>query len=219
MIRAYIKSKLSRGTQKAIRQAITEFTIQRRHRAALAKADRFRPPIKLNLGCGENVKQGWVNIDVLEPGADLALDLREPLPFADGAATLIYSEHFLEHLEYPNEMEQLLREAWRVLASRGVFSAGVPDAAPGLIAYARGEREAFSRNLRPQYPPWFKVPMHRINHGFRQFGEHKYAYDEEILTQALRDAGFVEVRRREFDPAVDSEDRREGTLYVEAVKP
>ena len=48
---------------------------------------------------------------------------------------------------------------------------------------------------------------------------HKYVYDPGTLVMALTDAGFVEARVRGFDPALDSEDRRFGTLYVEARKP
>jgi hypothetical protein len=61
--------------------------------------------------------------------------------------------------------------------------------------------------------------MHSLNYTFRQFGDHKYAWDEEILTMALEAAGFVRVRRRSFDPQLDSEHRRDGTLYMEGSKP
>ena len=57
--------------------------------------------LQLHFGCGANVKPGFVNID-LSNAADLTLDLREQLPFADGSCSLVYSEHFLEHIEYPN---------------------------------------------------------------------------------------------------------------------
>src|SRR5262249_46056651 len=143
----------------------------------------------------------------------------EPLPFADGSASIIYSEHFLEHLEYvPNDLDRHLREAHRVLAPGGVITVGVPDAAPHMSAYARGDTEWFGGGWNPNYPAWLRIPMHRINYLFRQFGEHKYAYDEEILTRALREAGFADVRRREFDPELDSEARRDGTLYVAGIR-
>jgi hypothetical protein len=35
----------------------------------------------------------------------------------------------------------------------------------------------------------------------------------------LERAGFVKVRRRDFDPELDSEERSLGTLYVDAYKP
>lgn len=72
-------------------------------------------PLKLDLGCGPNPKAGWVNID-LARGADLRLDLREPLPLPSGCAEVVYSEHFFEHLGYPGEASDFLAE--RVLRLR-----------------------------------------------------------------------------------------------------
>jgi len=59
--------------------------------------------------------------------------------------------------------------------------------------------------------------MHHVNYLFRQGGEHKYAYDCETLALTLTRAGFREVSRREFDPALDSESRRE-SLFMKARK-
>lgn len=39
---------------------------------------------------------------------------------------------------------------------------------------------------------------------FRQGAEHRYAYDAETLPLRLADAGFVDCRVRQFDPALDS---------------
>ena len=62
------------------------------------------------------------------------------------------------------------------------------------------------------------MPMHRINYLFRQFGEHKYAYDEEILLWTLRRAGFEKVSRRPSDPDIDTERRRHHTMYSSGIK-
>ena len=63
--------------------------------------------IKLNIGCGPNRKPSWVNIDLL-PDVDVSLDIREPMPFPDNSVTIVYSEHFFEHLDYPSPAKQLL---------------------------------------------------------------------------------------------------------------
>ena len=88
-----------------------------------------------------------------------------------------------------------------------------------MAAYARGERDTFAAEWNPNYPEWLSMPMHRINYLFRQFGEHKYAYDEEILLWTLRRAGFETVSRRHFDPATDTERRRDHTMYASGIKP
>jgi hypothetical protein len=95
----------------------------------------------------------------------------------------------------------------------------------GLHQYASGEMPALMKEWQKDpvcsfFPPYaWKTPMHLINFCFRQFGEHQYAYDEETLALVLREAGFVNVRRRDFDPEEDSEDRRDGTMYFVAVNP
>ena len=60
--------------------------------------------------------------------------------------------------------------------------------------------------------------MHNINYRFRQGSEHKYAYDCETLEQLLARAGFTQIQRSEFDPGLDTERRKIGTLYVTAAK-
>jgi hypothetical protein len=69
------------------------------------------------------------------------------------------------------------------------------------------------------HPDWRDTPMHQVNYLFRQGHEHKYAYDGETLALILERAGFVRVNRRDFDPALDSESRRIGTLYMKARRP
>jgi hypothetical protein len=67
--------------------------------------------------------------------------------------------------------------------------------------------------------------MDVINQHFRGFGaaegfgSHRYAYDIETLSYALHQAGFVRLTPRSYDPALDSELRKLGTLYVDAYKP
>jgi hypothetical protein len=43
------------------------------------------------------------------------------------------------------------------------------------------------------FPAVYKTRMEFINSVFRQYGEHKYAYDAETLLLAMREAGFSDV--------------------------
>jgi hypothetical protein len=88
----------------------------RRHTKAVLKAKRYARAkgLKLHIGCADNLKTGWVNID-LSAKADLQLDMRERMPLTNGSVQMIYSEHFLEHLHYPEDAKRFLSESFRVL--------------------------------------------------------------------------------------------------------
>lgn len=174
--------------------------------------------LKLELGSGPRRRSGFVTVDLM-PGADLQLDVRESLPFRAGSAVEMYMEHFFEHLSYPGDADALLRECHRVLSPQGVLSIGVPDAAMILDDYCRQDLAKFEMLRSTVHPDWCTTPMHHVNYLFRQQGEHHYAYDFQTLSVVLEAAGFINIRRRDWDPHRDSESRRWGTLYVDCIRP
>lgn len=221
MVPRFLRRRLSIGVTDALARLRAERAIQRLHRRGVRAALGYveRGDLKLNFGCGKNTKQGWVNVDLCE-SSDLTIDAREPMPFPDASVTEIYSEHFLEHLEYPREARRFLAEALRVLRPGGAFNVGVPDTAWPMRCALEGGGDWFETVQREKWhPEWCDTPMHSLNYHFRQGGEHKYAYDLQALTRVLEQAGFVDVHERGFDAALDDPARRIGTLYVAARKP
>jgi len=216
----FLKSYVRKGARAAIRNLGEEWRRSKQHRCALKQVDRFlqRPDKKLNLGCGPNPKPGWINIDLFDSHADLRLDLREDWPFADATVSYVYSEHVFEHFEIRDEVPHFLLEGYRVLRPGGVFDVGVPDTVWPLRAYGIPD-DPYWPHAKKLHPEWCKTQLDHINYHFRQGAEHKYAWDCETLAMALRKSGFANIERREFDPALDSESRRIGTLYMRAVKP
>jgi predicted SAM-dependent methyltransferase len=220
LIKSTTKEGLPVGLQRAQRKLRDEMIIAAKHRSGLRRTKDFSSarPLHLNIGCGPNLKQGWVNIDIAGP-ADLYLDLREPIPFNLGSVRTIYSEHFFEHLDYPRDALHFLSECFRILELGGLFSVGVPDTEWPLRNYcgqATGWLEAAAEHK--WHPHWCRTPLEHINYLFRQDGDHKFAWDFETLRQALEQTGFKEITRRDFDPARDDVSRAIGTLYVDAVK-
>lgn len=219
MLRNVYKKKTTAGFRRAVRDLAEEFRIQRLHHAALRRVHRYSGSnVKLNLGCGSNLKEGWINVD-LSDKADLQLDLREPLPFLTESVSMVYSEHFIEHLEYPDQALIFLKESFRVLRSGGLFSVGVPDTEWPIKSYVNDDEEYFLFVRQRWHPAWCNTRMHNLNYHFRQGREHKYAYDFETLAQILREVGFVSIARRPFNHSLDDERRERGTLYVDAYKP
>lgn len=83
---------------------------------------------KLNVGCGRNIRDGWINLDSFPlPGVDLVADLetcdRQPLPLADNSIDELLLSHVIEHIHKPLPMMQ---ELWRVARAGAVLTARVP---------------------------------------------------------------------------------------------
>jgi hypothetical protein len=219
----YLKSHTTKALRSAVRQVGREWRMSSRHWLSVTEVPRFLQgsPLKLNLGSGPNVKPGWLNIDLFDPRADLQLDLCEHWPFPDGGVSHIYSEHVFEHFEFHDEVPHFLSESLRVLQPGGLFDVGVPDAEWPLHAYGNPD-DPYWRFAKTILPEWCETQLDLINYHFRQdreHGEHKYAWDEETLARSLERSGFTCVVRRQFDPSLDSEYRRTGTLYMRAIKP
>ena len=227
-IRGLIRARTTAGVRFAWRELLSELQTQRRHFSSLRRARRLsiETDLKLNFGCGPYSKPGWINVDTCSREADLHLDLRERLPFPDECASIVYSEHFFEHLEYPEPAMTFLRECWRVLLPGAILSMGVPDTEWPLISYANGDPEYFQLARDRFHPQWCDTRMHNLNFHFRQGSEHKYAYDFETLSKILKDVGFISVERRPFQRGLDSENHMvpflplgTASLYVKADKP
>lgn len=82
------------------------------------------PVSRLNVGCGVDVKQGWINLDSANlPGVDVVHDIQvHPLPFGDSEFDFILCQDVLEHVEYI----PVLRELHRILKKGGSLVIRVP---------------------------------------------------------------------------------------------
>lgn len=84
------------------------------------------PSTRLNIGCGPNYKQGWVNIDRFE---DVHADLHASifnLPYKDDEVDDVYCGHVLEHVRL-QDVAGALREVYRVLKVGGRLCVVGPD--------------------------------------------------------------------------------------------
>lgn len=72
--------------------------------------------LKLNLGCGDHIEEGYVNIDIAAE-CDLQLDLEKAkLPFDNESVDRIYAGQVMEHI---NNFIPLMNECHRVLKKTG----------------------------------------------------------------------------------------------------
>jgi predicted SAM-dependent methyltransferase len=194
-------------------------------RKSLAQVRTLRAAL-VNVACGPQVLDGFVNVDLLGPPPRIRWDCRRSLPLADGAAAGIRAEQFVEHLDTREELPAFLRDCLRALQAGGVLRVIVPDAARFLQAYCRPELDGFRDLAVPDpFPADLPTRMDVINHVFHQWGEHRWAYDFETLALRLRAAGFNTIERVEYRrsllPALaqDRDVHAPYSLYVDAVKP
>lgn len=79
---------------------------------------------KLNIGCGPDKKDGYINIDYDSTfNPDIVRDIEKGLPFDDNSVDEIFCSHVLEHVK---DLIFVMNEFWRVLKSGGKLFILVP---------------------------------------------------------------------------------------------
>lgn len=142
--------------------------------------------MKLNLGCGEDHRDGWKNIDIRDDvDPDVVADISD-LPYQDNSIDTILAQDVLEHFEEP---VPVLKEWRRLLTDDGTLIIRVPD------WNVLGDRDY-----------WEGEPIRQIEKDV--YGGHKNPFDQhhtlwtkELMFERLRDAGYttmniVEMRTR-----------------------
>jgi len=162
---------------------------------ARALGDTASRPLRLNLGCGDKILPGYVNVDVVESRAgqrpDVVCDLHDLAPFADASAEEVLAVHVVEHF-WRWEVDSILREWVRVLKPGAKLVLECPnlasacatflaDPVPGARPDAAGQRTMWVFYGDPQWRDPLMV--------------HRWGYTPESLAALLARAGLVNVRQ------------------------
>ena len=190
-------------------------------RLFLARYPKPTNEIKLlNLGCGKEKQEGWINADFFrfrkKNRPDWMLDLRFPLRCQDNYWDGIFSEHTLEHL-YPRHVEMLLSELYRTLKPKCWIRLSVPDLEKYVDFYT-------GKQVHEEFIKKWGYPGYAIRRVSQDF-LHVSLWDAFMLKSVLENAGFVKIQKTSYyqgsEPRlfIEQKDREYESLYMEAQKP
>lgn len=161
---------------------------QKKHVEAKMLIDRYNmagktDKVKLNLGCGEVLEAGYINIDLHSSKADIKMDVVNMGRFGDNSVDEIRASHLLEHFS-KKEVSDALREWHRVLKIGGIIHIEVPDLEYILLKWLH------SNNEERQYG----FALDCIYGNQNNNGEfHKTGFTRDGLRKHLENNGFIDV--------------------------
>lgn len=182
--------------------------------------------IKVNLGCGNQTPEGWINVDY-SLGSRLAKvplfslfnsqfklfdsswnpdiflhDLRKKFPWSDGEVDIVYSSHTLEHLNKHQGL-QFLRECYRVLKKDGLIRIVVPDLRQFVSAYINGDMlaEDFVEKLGVWQEEHQDSSLKSKLAFFIRF-PHQCMYDTDSLVRTMSTIGFECQSKNPFESEI-----------------
>jgi len=82
--------------------------------------------MKLNIGCGKKILEGYINVDIKDFGQDIVEDIFIYLPsLKENSVNHIRAEHIIEHFNQ-DEALKLLDLIWRIIEPNGELYIIVP---------------------------------------------------------------------------------------------
>lgn len=151
--------------------------------------------VRLNLGCGDKILEGYINVDFTEARKgsrpDVIADLRA-LSFEQNYADEILSIHVIEHF-YPWETDALLNHWRNILKPGGVIVLECPNiltAAEMLLK--EPDRAAKANGKDGQLAMW---PLYGDPAWKDPLMCHRWGYTPTTLIDLLQSCGFRNVRR------------------------
>jgi len=203
--------------------------------------------VKLNLGCGDQIPQGWTNVDYalgakfakipLFSSANRRLklfniewdkeihvhDLTTRFPWHDGQAECVYSSHTLEHFTREEGLV-FLKECHRVLKKDGVIRIVVPDLRVIVENYLNDDIKAV--HFLEELGVLYAGVRGRIKSKLARFIQfpHKCMYDSEALLSVMSEIGFKCEQKKVFSShikdiaLVEREVRAQNAVIVEGRK-
>lgn len=181
------------------REAVGAFRRRRwliERNAAFADYSRRTGVLKLQIGSGINVLDGWFNVDVFPVYPNqYYVDATNALPFGDSTFDYVFSEHMIEHISYPLG-RALLQECYRITKPGGRIRIATPDLRKIAALYSEVRSSKQKEYIDAVIARW------RTDYGSNEVGivinnifgfEHAFIYDRGTLEELMKKAGFESV--------------------------
>lgn len=165
-------------------------------------------PLKLNLGCGNEILKGYVNCDLHNPKADMWFDASS-IPFPDNSIDEIRAYHLIEHFSFSKGLE-VVKEWFRVLKPNGKLVLETPDFYHNCKKFVESDEQTRIQ-LYVHFFAWPDEPGQA----------HLFLYTETQMAWTLSGAGFTNVKRQPPDSVYAQPNPHWQELYLkmEATKP
>ncbi|MCK6463088.1 MAG: methyltransferase domain-containing protein [Candidatus Pacebacteria bacterium] len=227
--------KATHGLRRSLRKLLKEISLLENHIDSVNSLEKggvtlelIKKATKVQIGAGVHRIKGCLNIDIVPP-ADFIWDVREGLPFGDNCLELIFSEHFLEHVDYPISSKKVISECFRVLKKGGEIIIGVPDSEKMINNYFHRNDYFYKKIIvnwysKRNFLPDVNTYIDLLNFHLRdqdddaKYNPHFWGYDYEKMYSLLHDIGFSKIKKWKFDESIANPKRRFGSLYVIAIK-
>ena len=153
------------------------------------------PGRRLNLGCGDKILDGYVNVDVVASRAgkspDVLCDLRDLTPFEDDFADEVLAVHVVEHF-WRWEVLAVLKEWVRVLRPGGRMVLECPNLLTACEELLRNPEASAGTGLEAQRTMWVFYGDPRWQDPLMT---HRWNYTPQSLAALMSEAGLVNVRQ------------------------
>lgn len=141
--------------------------------------------MKLNVGCGYDRLEGYINLDSNPDSAADKLMPAHDLAFASGSVSEIRALHLIEHLGF-FRAKYFLSECWRVLEPGGALLVETPDIEKTFELFLAGDHKVKEAALGWVY-------------GSEMPGMgHLYCFPRDLLAELFAEAGFDVTKTEEF---------------------
>jgi tetratricopeptide (TPR) repeat protein/SAM-dependent methyltransferase len=202
-------------TQKAIAQSWANILSVSATRNTVAHFYKDLKPSRLNLGCGDKILDGYINVDVVESRSgkkpDLLCDLRHLKPFADNSVDEILSVHVVEHF-WRWEVLDILKEWVRVLKPGGKMVLECPNLKSACEEFLKNPEAAAFGGPEGQRSMWVFYGDPRWKDPYMV---HRWGYTPESLAKLMSEAGLIDAHQ---EPA-EYKLREPRDMRVVAMKP